>query len=202
MSLISDALTQARQRDQQSRVQANPELSRNMLRDALNVSPKTPPESNVEKKQSKAWPVATVCGVVILALITVAMLTFPQLPQQWLSAFDQPQIVKPLMAPPQELADSQPSSEASPIEPPATSQLTPDSVRANFRLSGILYSGSQSVAVINNNVLTLGQQIENATVSKIETDHVVLSVGTNEFSLYLSTPQSIITSASQPSLQN
>ncbi|MBF0331023.1 MAG: hypothetical protein HQL17_03740 [Candidatus Omnitrophica bacterium] len=56
-------------------------------------------------------------------------------------------------------------------------------VKGDFILSGIIWSGSQPSAIINDEVIGVGDKIKNLTVKEIKEGTVTLSDGKNEMTL-------------------
>ncbi len=191
MSLISDALTRERKRHEQARTPANPDISRKMLDNALRSPSVQAREADQNTRQPNALrSIAFWLGILLAAAAIILLLT-TQSPQP-LGVFDGLPVSNPSASIPGETTIVRPgrkSTEVMTTGQSITRTPLPESIRTRYRLSGVLCGGRQSVAVVNNTVVTEGQQIDRAVVLAIAADHVILSVDSSEFVLPLSTQE-------------
>ncbi len=187
MSLISEALTKTRELEQRSNTTVPAPLPRTRLDDALRRDHQPAKQASVQNsgrslgRELLVWLVAV--GLVGLTSALVS--------------FDWPRgLGLPTAAPAEPVPLVEPKTASQSVESPtdvtSATEVSPQQQRQDrFRLTGVLYAGEQSVAVLNDTVLSLGQEIDDATLTSIGRDHVHLSVDGEELRVPLSRPDRV-----------
>jgi len=145
------------------------------------------PESPSPQKKERNWEkvilfsLMGIIGTGVVVSMTLFKRSSPRpLPQR--AAQQTPPIVpvtpKEAPPPPQETAST-------PTTPAASSQSSPIVLKSSLTLNGIVQGEGEDLAILNNQITKIGEDIEGATLLEIGKDSVLLEEGEKRFRLKL-----------------